>query len=256
VTERANSEEYRQLEQAIAALEARRAALGDEIVDAALGPMGQRLAELAVTETKSTLVLEGERKLVTVMFADISGFTPLSEKLDPEAVRELVNACFDRLVPIIEKYEGTVEKFIGDEIMAIFGAPVAHENDPEKALRTALEMMETLAVFSADHDIEVGMHIGINTGMVIAGGIGSEGQQQYGVMGDTVKLTKRLVDIAERDEIFVGPDTYRLTASLFDFEPLDPVQVIGKVKQGPGRVLSKDGKEIHPLSRDEILKIY
>ena len=68
------------------------------------------------------------------MFADISGFTALSEQLDPEAVRELINACFSRLAPVIEKYEGTIEKFIGDEIMAIFGAPVAHENDPERAL--------------------------------------------------------------------------------------------------------------------------
>jgi len=138
MTRRKHSEEYRQLEQAIAELEAQRAVLGNAIVEAALGPMRRQLAELEHAEHKPALAFEGERKLVTMMFADFSGFTALAEKLDPETVRELVNACFDRLVPVIEKYEGTVEKFIGDEIMAIFGAPVAHENDPERALRTAL----------------------------------------------------------------------------------------------------------------------
>ena len=99
----------------------------------------RRLAALQKAEAPNPS-LDGERKLVTVMFADISGFTALSEKMDPEAVRDLMNACFERLVPVIEKYDGTMDKFIGDEIMALFGAPVAHENDPERALRAALEM--------------------------------------------------------------------------------------------------------------------
>ena len=80
----------------------------------------------------------GERKIVTILFADVSGFTALSEKLDPEAVRDLITACFDRLVPCIQRYGGTIDKFMGDEIMALFGAPRAHENDPERALRAAL----------------------------------------------------------------------------------------------------------------------
>ena len=196
MSEREFFEEYRQLEQAIAALEAQRATLGDAVVEAALGPMRRQLAELEYTKDKPAPVFEGERKLVTIMFADLSGFTALAENLDPEAVRELVNACFSRLVPIVDRYEGTVEKFIGDEIMAIFGAPVANENDPERALRTALEMMDELEKFNADHNINMGMHIGINTGLVIAGGIGSEGQQQYGVMGDAVNLAKRLEEVA------------------------------------------------------------
>jgi len=96
--------------------------------------MRRQLSKLEHAEHKTDFAYEGERKLVTVIFADISGFTALSDKPDPETVREFKNACFYRLVPEIEKYEGTVEKFIGDEIMAIFGAPVAHENDPERAL--------------------------------------------------------------------------------------------------------------------------
>lgn len=229
--------EREKLKKAITELEAQRTVLGDETVEAALAGLRQKLVELERAETQrlfqSPLSISGERKLVTVMFADISGFTALAETMDPEAVRDLVNNCFDHLVPIIEKYEGTVEKFIGDEIMTIFGAPVAHENDPERALRTALDMMEGMKKFNADHNLDMGIHIGINTGLVIAGGIGSEGQQQYGVMGDTVNLASRLEDLSERGEILVGLDTYRLTAPLFKFEPLAPVRVKGKAEPVP-----------------------
>ncbi|MBC8248616.1 MAG: adenylate/guanylate cyclase domain-containing protein, partial [Anaerolineales bacterium] len=145
--------ECEQLERAIAHMEAQRAILGDAAVEAALAPMREKLAVLAKAETP-TPKLRGERKLVTVMFADISGFTALAETMDPEAVRDLINACFDHLVPAIEKYEGTVDKFVGDAIVALFGAPVAHENDPERALRAALEIMEALKVFNARHDTD------------------------------------------------------------------------------------------------------
>jgi class 3 adenylate cyclase len=118
--------EHTQLEQAISHLESQRAVLGEAATEAAVAALKQKLSALDKTESG------GERKLVTVMFADISGFTALSENMDPEAVRDLMNRCFDRLVPCIKNYDGTIDKFIGDEIMAFFGAPVAHENDPER----------------------------------------------------------------------------------------------------------------------------
>jgi class 3 adenylate cyclase len=111
----------RQLEQAIAALEAQRDTLGDAVVDAMIAAARKELAVLERTAAPE-LAMEGERKLVTVMFADISGFTALAETMDPEAVRDRMNACFEQLVPVVEKYEGTLDKFIGDEIMALFGA--------------------------------------------------------------------------------------------------------------------------------------
>jgi class 3 adenylate cyclase/tetratricopeptide (TPR) repeat protein len=239
--------EREQLEQAIAHMEAQRATLGDAVVDAALEPMRKQLAELEQAQRASAPALRGERKLVTVMFADISGFTALSERMDPEAVRDLMNACFDRLVPVVTRYEGTVDKFIGDEIMALFGAPMAHENDAERALRAALEMQSQLSTFNLQHATSLGIHFGINTGLVIAGGIGSEGRQEYSVMGDVVNLAARLEEVSERGEILVGPDTYRLTAPLFTFETLEPVRVKGKtepvavyrlvgLKPKPGRV--------------------
>jgi len=222
----------RQLKQAIAALEAQRAILGDAVVEAAMDSMREKLAAMEQVEAP-TPDLVAERKLVTIMFADISGFTALAETMDPEAVRDLMNACFERLVPVVEKYQGTVDKFIGDEIMALFGAPAAHENDPERALRVALEMMETLAGFNAERGTDLGLHFGINTGLVIAGGLGTRERQEYSVMGDAVNLAARLEDASQRGEILVGPDTHRLTGPLFEFEPLEPIRVKGKAEPVP-----------------------
>jgi len=225
--------EQEQLLQAITAMEAQRPILGDAVVEAALGPLQKRLAELEQEARESAPALAGERKPVTIIFADISGFTAMSERLDPEQVRKMMNTCFDHLVPVIEKYEGTVDKFIGDEIMALFGAPVAHEDDPERALRAALEMMEALEEFNAQHRTNLGIHMGINTGLVIAGGIGSRRQQEYSVMGDAVNLAARLEDASERGEILVGPSTYRLTAPLFELEAREPIRVKGKAEPVP-----------------------
>ncbi len=225
--------ERERLRQAISALQAQRAALGGEVVDAALGPMQRRLDELEDIEERTASPLAAERKLVTVMFADISGYTAFAERQDPEAVRELMNACFSCLAAIVGKYQGTVDKFIGDEIMALFGAPVAHEKAPESSLRAALEMMDALGEFNGHHRTDLGMHIGINTGLVIAGAIGSKGREQYSVMGDPVNLGARLEDASERGQILVGPNTYRLTRDLFDFNTLEPISVQGKSDRVP-----------------------
>jgi ABC-type oligopeptide transport system substrate-binding subunit/class 3 adenylate cyclase len=217
-----------QLKQAIAALEAQRNVLGEAIVEAALGPMRKELAELEQAEGRTAAGFGDERKQVTVVFADISGFTSQAEKVDHETVRELVNACFDRLLPIIEKYEGTVEKFIGDEIMAIFGAPVVHENDPERALRAALGIKEELGVFKVEYKLNIGLRIGISTGLVVAGGIGSEGRQQYGVTGEAVNLAKRLQEQAPVDGVLISHATYRHVRGVFNVLPHEPILVKGK----------------------------
>src|SRR3989442_10589163 len=112
--------EIKKLNASIAALETQRAALSDAVVDPAIAALRQQLSQLSATVEKQAP--EDERKIVTIVFADISGFTALSEKKDPEEVRELMNACFESLVPIVQKYEGTIDKFIGDEVMALFGA--------------------------------------------------------------------------------------------------------------------------------------
>jgi class 3 adenylate cyclase/tetratricopeptide (TPR) repeat protein len=215
-----------ELKAAIAGLEAQRARLGESVVEPALAALRRQLLELegSTTQTRG----DEERKNVTILFVDVSGFTALAETLDPEEVRELVNACFECLVPIVEKYEGTIDKFIGDEVMALFGAPVAHENDPERALRTALEMMDAIVSFNRQHKTNLGLHIGINTGRVVTGAIGSQDRRDYSVMGDAVNLAARLEDASSDGEIFVGATTHRLTTALFDFESVPPLTLKGK----------------------------
>jgi len=141
--------EREELVAAVAALEAQRAVLGDAVVDAALGPMREKLAALDEPEP-AVVGDDGERKFVTMIFADLSGSTALGEVMDPEEIRDLLNGCFDRLVPRVKEFGGTIDKFIGDNVMALFGAPIAHENDPERALRAALGMMEALEEFNTD----------------------------------------------------------------------------------------------------------
>src|ERR1700731_613581 len=179
-----------ELKAAIAALEAQRSILGDSVVEPAVAALRRQLEQLDAALSAAA----EERKIVTIVFVDVSGFTALAEKLDAEEVRGLINACFDELVPIVQKYDGTIDKFIGDEIMALFGAPLAHENDPERALRSSLEMMERISRFNEKHGTALGLHIAVNTGSVVTGAIGSHDRRDYSVMGDAVNLAARLED--------------------------------------------------------------
>ena len=215
-----------QIKRTISDLEAQRARLGDAVVDPAIAALREQLAKL-LTPSRAEIADE-ERKIVTVMFADISGFTQLAEQMDAEEARGLVNACFERFVPVVQRYDGTIDKFLGDAIMVLFGAPIAHENDPERALRAALELMAALKSFNADRELALGLHIGINTGSVIAGTVGTQARKDYSVMGDTVNVAARLEDASGDNEIFVGPETFRQTTSLFEFVALAPLQLKGK----------------------------
>jgi class 3 adenylate cyclase/tetratricopeptide (TPR) repeat protein len=171
-----------------------------------------------------------ERRRVTVVFADLVGFTTFAEQTDPEQVHRIINACFDLLVPIIEHYGGTVDKFIGDEVMALFGAPIAHEDDPVRALAAAADMIAAMAGFNAAQGTDLSLHIGINTGLVIAGGIGSSGRQQYSVIGDAVNLASRLTGVATSDEVIVGAETQRMAAHAFGFAALPPTRIKGRLE--------------------------
>lgn len=233
-------DEIEKLHAAISGLEAQREALGGGVVDSAIAALRQQLTQRENTARRD------ERKLVTIVFCDIAGFTALAEKLDPEKVRELINACFDRLVPVVQKYDGTIDKFIGDEIMALFGAPLAHEDDPERALRAALEMMETLTDFNHAHGTSLGLHFGINTGLVVAGEIGGRNRREYSVMGDAVNLAARLEEASAVGEIFVGPTTYRLTSRIFEYEVVPPLVLKGK--EAPVEVHRLVGPQVAPKS--------
>ncbi len=173
-----------------------------------------------------------ERKMVTVLFADLSGFTAMSEKLDPEEVTTIMNACLQIMGDTVIEYEGYIDKFIGDCIMALFGAPITHENDPELALRAALEMNRKIVEFNKNLPIKLEkpltLHVGINTGVVIAGEMGSNARMDYTVMGDTVNLASRLESQAVNGQIFISAFTYNQTKSMFEFIEHEPMMVKGK----------------------------
>lgn len=171
-----------------------------------------------------------ERRITTIMFADISGFTSFSETTDPEHLRDLINACFHQLVPIILEHGGQIDKFIGDEIMALFGATQANEDDAKRALTAALRMLEAIKAFSRDNSVSWNLHIGVNTGMVVTGMVGSSSKREFSVVGDTVNIASRLADQAQPGEVLVGKTTCLLTKNDFDFETLQSIELKGKSK--------------------------
>jgi len=145
-----------------------------------------------------------ERRQVTVLFADLSGYTAFAERMDPEAVKSLVDRALLRLGHEVTRYGGTVDKYIGDNVMAIFGAPVAHEDDAERAVRAGLAMQQAIV----ELDAELALRVGINTGDVLAGSVAEGG---YTVIGDTVNVASRLQAAAEIGTVTVGERTMRAT---------------------------------------------
>ena len=271
-------EKIAQLRAAISAQETLRPTLGDDVVEVTLkalrtqidallaeqkdeaqpktGPSPEAmLAQLQsyvpkqlADKTRAAGQIEGERRQVTVVFADISGFTALSERLDPEDVAGLVNDCLKELAQAVYQYEGMVDKFIGDCVMAVFGAPIALEDDAENALRATIAMRENLQGFNRRWIEKLGqpldVHIGVNTGMVIAGNIGNDLRMSYTVMGDTVNVASRLEDAAKGGQILVSRNTYRLTRGAFAFQEMDPIKVKGK--QEPLTVYELLHAKLHP----------
>jgi adenylate cyclase len=179
-----------------------------------------------------TAAPDGDRRPVTVLFADLAGFTALSEGLDPEDVRAIQADLFREMSASVERYEGFVEKFVGDAVMAVFGAPRAHEDDPERGLRAALLMRERMEALSRRWERRVGrplaLHIGLNTGPVVAGRIGSAADAAYAVTGDTVNTASRLQSAAPPGEILISDATYQLTHHAFEFAPREEIPLKGK----------------------------
>lgn len=174
----------------------------------------------------------GERREVTVLFADLHGFTGLSERLDPEEVYTLINRCLQRFVEIIYTYEGSLDKFTGDGLMALFGAPVAVENHAERACRAALEMQAVLDTISRELEPSLGrkfqLRIGLNSGAVIAGTVGSDLRMDYTVIGDTVNVASRLESLAEPGSVLVSQTVFEQAKPFCDFAPLGTVTVKGR----------------------------
>jgi len=189
------------------------------------------------TQANTELLLPPEeRRVVTVMFADITGSTPLADRLDPEDMRAILTGYFNLMTEQIRRHGGTVEKYIGDAVMAVFGSPTAHEDDPDRAIRAALDMQTALARFNEqrqalDSDANrLQMRIGINTGEVAIPNNTLHKRRDFLITGDAVNVAARLQQVATPDTILVGERTYLATREVFDFRPIAPIHIKGKAE--------------------------
>jgi len=212
----------------------------------------KHLAEKILT---SKSVIEGERKGVTVMFADVSGFTAMSERLDPEDVHAIMDRAFEVILGEVHRYEGTINQFLGDGVMALFGAPISHEDHAHRALCAALAIQEGLKPLQEDvrgaHAIDFRVRIGINTGLVVVGAIGKDLRMDYTAVGDTTNLAARLLSVAKPGQVVVSRRTQHLREGFFEFEDLGEFQLKGKTEPVRAYALIR---EIRGRTRLEVSK--
>lgn len=201
-----------------------------------------------------------ERRLLTILFADLSGFTSLSSGLDPEDVREIANICIEYMNTQISKHGGSIHKYEGDSVIALFGLPAAHEDDQERAVKASLDIMKNVSDLNKTLSLKlktktkIGLHIGIHSGTVVAGELGSHEKIEYTVMGDVVNLASRIKDAAKRGEILVSEQVFRASRYLFDYEILPATKLKGIEKEV--RVFKPLKKKDKPGSKRGISGIY
>ena len=192
---------------------------------------------------------ETERRRATILFADITGFTSLNERLDPEDAYALISACLKFMDEIAHRHGGSVDKYLGDCIMAVFGVPVALEDAPKAAINAAIEMHNQMADFSRAQAEELGIHSGINSGLVISGDISGPIVREFSIMGDAVNIAARLKDLAPAGQIWVGAETHRYTREEFDFRALEPLALKGKRQRVPTyEVVSRAERRYRPAA--------
>ncbi len=231
-----------------------------------------RLAAAAPTpvveKMRAAAHLAGERRVVTALFLDVIGSTSLAEQMDAEDWTAIMNHAFDRFSPIVYKYEGTIARLLGDALLAFFGAPIAHEDDPVRAVHTSLELLSATENYAQTvrqkYGIEFAVRIGLNTGPVVVGSVGSDLKYEYTAMGDAVNLAARMQAAARPMTTLIAENTYRFVAPVFDCSDLGPIEVKGKsepvrvyevrgVKAQPGKIRGLSGLESPMVGRDSEL---
>jgi len=178
-------------------------------------------------------MMEPKDVTATILFADINGFTALAERMPPREVNLILNDFFSRMTDILFKYDGTLDKYIGDGLMAVFGAPMEKHDDAERGIRAAQEMIQALSAMMAGMPDErtFTIRIGINTGKVVAGNIGSPKRMDYTVIGDAVNTASRLESIALPNQILIGQETYERVRGKFNIRSVGPRKVKGKTAE-------------------------
>jgi class 3 adenylate cyclase/predicted ATPase len=228
------SNEFEDLKRAIEVLESQRSMLGNEIVDIAQTSIREKLARLQrglhVSHEPQ------ERKLITVLFADISGFTAMAEAMDHEIVSTVINSLWSRVDKAIQDQGGRIDKHIGDAVMALFGTPIAREDDPERAIRAGIQVQAEIQKWKQEFDAttaqqqpqkqNIQLRIGINTGPALLGTVGTIGE--YTAIGDTVNLASRLQQVAPTGGIIISHNTYQHVRGVFEVTVLEPITVKGK----------------------------
>ena len=207
----------------------------------------------------------GERRVITMLFCDVKGSTAAAEKVDPETWTDIMNGIFEFMIRPVYKYEGTVPRLMGDAILAFFGAPIAHEDDPQRAVLAGLEILEGIKEYAEEirlkHGLEFGLRVGINTGLVVVGAIGSDLRMEYTAIGDAINLAARMEQTAVPGTVQISDETYKLVAPFFEFEALGDVEVKGKaapiktyrplaVKKIPGHLRGLEGLSSPLVGRD------
>jgi len=219
---------------------------------------------IKLNKARSAGTMVGERRIVTMLFCDVKGSTAAAEQLDPEDWAEIMNGVFEYMIRPVYEYEGTVARLMGDAILAFFGAPIAHEDDPQRAILAGLEIVDGFGPYQQQirdkWKVEIEVRIGLNTGLVMVGAVGSDLQMEYTALGDAINLAARMEQTAQPGTVQVSEHTYKLTAPLFEWESLGEVEVKGKTdpiptyrplwqKASPGRLRGIEGLETPLIGR-------
>ena len=209
--------------------------------------------------------MQGERRIITMLFCDVKGSTAAAEQLDPEEWTEIINGVFEHMIRPIYKYEGMVPRLMGDAILAFFGAPIAHEDDPQRAVLAGLEIQRGIKPYAeeirARFGVDFALRVGINTGLVVVGEVGSDLRMEYTAIGDAINLAARMEQTAVPGSVQISDETYKLVAPFFEFEALGGIEVKGKakpvsayrvlsVKVTPGQLRGLEGLSSPLVGRD------
>lgn len=219
--------EQAEIQQAIAVLEAQRQILGDSVVDTAIAPMRDKIIALEQIGREADSGSAGEHKLVTILFADVVGSTAISEQLDSEMARLVMDRCLREISQAVDEFGGTIARLMGDGLLAFFGAPVAHEDDPERAVMAAGRIHQNIAALNSELGRSLQVRVGVNTGRVVLGEMGGEIRSEYTAIGSPVNLAARLEGVAEPGRTLLGETTARMVSHRFDIIPLEPLSLKG-----------------------------
>lgn len=188
------------------------------------------LTKIEGARTRGEMV--GERRVVTILFCDVLGSTAAAELLDPEEWTEIINGAFEHMIRSVYKYEGMVARLMGDGILAFFGAPITHEDEPQRAVLAGLDIVTAINEYRDQvkirYDMDFNVRVGINTGLVVVGAVGSDLRMEYTALGDAINLAARMEQTAQPGSVQVAQDTYRLTKAMFEYKELGGIVVKGK----------------------------